>query len=153
MNKNATTRLKVERAELAAQQELLLASLMDQGEPPAEIDRKQVTATATTLFRKRASYISRCLPKLADDAMYFDKMREYVVQYPGSHPDGICRDAAQFHRFCKTFKNEDKLQPAFDHFFVFFRNLMSPGFLFKGVSEHESVEDHKTACHCTECIR
>jgi hypothetical protein len=147
MKKHIQIEHEVERAELAAQQELFLASLMAQGEPPVDIDRNQVFATASSLFRKRARYISRCLPDLANDAIYFDKMREYVVQYPGSHPDGVCRDAAQFQRFCRTSKDWKKSQPAFDHIFVLFRNFLSPALLFKKVSDQKAVEDQGTTCH------
>jgi uncharacterized short protein YbdD (DUF466 family) len=153
MKKIMPTSLKPERAELAAQQELLLASLMDRGEPPSEIQREQIIATANSLFRKRARYISRCLPKLADDANYLDKMKEYVVHFPGSHPGGVCRDANQFHRFCRSVQNEAKQQPTFDHVVVFLRNFLSPVFLFNHVPEQKSVEDHKTSCHCRQCNR
>ena len=141
MKKITLTDLKTERAELAAQQELLLESLMAQGDHPPEIERKQILATASSLLRKRANYISRCLPNLEKDATYFDKMKEYVVRYPGSHPDGICRDAVQFRRFCRARKFENKLQPAFDHIFVFFRNFLSPALLFNKVPDHKAVDD------------
>jgi hypothetical protein len=141
MKKITHTGLRAERAELAAQQELLLESLMAQGEHPSEIDKKQVTATASSLIRKRANYISRCLPDLEKDDPYFDKMKEYVVLYPGSHPGGICRDAAQFRRFCRERKFENKLQPAFDHVFIFFRDFLSPALLFKKVPDHKAVGD------------
>ncbi len=59
MKKTTPIDLKAERAELAAQQELLLESLLAQGEPPVAIDRKQIMATASSLFRKRARYIYR----------------------------------------------------------------------------------------------
>jgi hypothetical protein len=140
MKKFTVTDLKTERAELAAQQELLLESLMAQGDHPAEIEKKQIMATASSLFRKRANYISRCLPNLAEDATYFDKMQEYVVQHPGSHPDGICRDAAQFSRFFRSRKFESKLQPTFDHIFIFFRNFLSPALLLNKVLDHKAVD-------------
>jgi hypothetical protein len=73
------TTLETERAELAAQQELLLASLMAQGKPPADIDEAQIKATASSLLRKRARCISRHLPAIANDRTYCGKIKEYVA--------------------------------------------------------------------------
>jgi hypothetical protein len=74
-------------------------------------------------------------------------MREYVARYPGSHPDGVCGDAAQFRRFCKSLKDQSKLKPAFDHIFVFLRNFLSPPFLVEKISAQKIVDNQSTTCH------
>jgi hypothetical protein len=73
------TTLETERAELAAQQELLLASLLAKGEPPADIDEAQIMANASSLLRRRARCISRSFPVFANDQSYCGKIKEVVA--------------------------------------------------------------------------
>ncbi len=117
--------LDSERAELASQQELLLAALLEEGVPPPAMSQTQVLVTANSLFRKRSRYIARCIPDMAMDELYVQKMREYTAKFPGSHPDGICRDAAAFLTFCNNKKSSDDDKSVRSIIFRIFARLKS----------------------------
>ena len=96
--------LSLARAELAEQEEQLIQALVANGAVPPAVSASHVASASHSLLLKRARGIARAHPEvLAHCAESFmELMSEYAVLHPGSHPGGICADAAGFKRFVRT---------------------------------------------------
>ena len=90
------------RAELAEQEEQLIQALVANGAVPPAVSH--VASASNSLLLKRARGIARAHPEvLAHSAdSFITQMSEYAALHPGSHPAGICADAAEFKRFIRA---------------------------------------------------